>query len=381
VKRLAALVVLAVAALAVVAVRAGHEFPVYPSYYPHAITLKSLDPEHAADLLRDSKIQAYIGPEPAFGAKPPESLAAVESLGSFVVVHVNGASPLARDPESACAVTGAVIRELASRGDVTVHPYPVTPLHGDYLYYADLADAARERFLGASAAALPARAALKVRAPATLGADLPKSWTAPSSSWDAAIEAVDAQSLVAAAQAPLNGWVGPPWLRTGWFHAALLLENSLDDAAARDRVRTDRARLEKADYGDAVERINLERDLVTSLTAGCRTVVAGYTTKREYVSVEYSAGIENIDYDYVSGLNSPIFLRTVKLKDFPWNGWLTIGVGARPEAAWNPIAGFGDPFGRLLWAAVGDPAFIPAPNDVRWMLNRVSDVKSVVARP
>ncbi len=60
-----------------------------------------------------------------------------------------------------------------------------------------------------------------------------------------------------------------------------------------------------------------------------------------------------------SGFNSPIFLRTVKLKDFPWNGWLALGIDARPAAAWNPIGGFTDPFGRLMWFALGDPAADP----------------------
>ena len=30
-------------------------------------------------------------------------------------------------------------------------------------------------------------------------------------------------------------------------------------------------------------------------------MVAGYTVKREYVNVEYSAGIENIGYDAIDG--------------------------------------------------------------------------------
>ena len=71
-----------------------------------------------------------------------------------------------------------------------------------------------------------------------------------------------------------------------------------------------------------------------------------------------------------------MFLRTVKLKDFPWNGWLQLGVPERAGAAWNPVAGFTDPFGRLMWSAIADPAAIPSPNDATWMLNRISDVEA-----
>ena len=51
----------------------------------------------------------------------------------------------------------------------------------------------------------------------------------------------------------------------------------------------------------------------------------------------------------------------MKLKDFPWNGWLRLGIAGKAAAAWNPVGGFSDPAGRLLWAAVGDPAAFPGP--------------------
>ena len=70
----------------------------------------------------------------------------------------------------------------------------------------------------------------------------------------------------------------------------------------------------------------------------------------------------------------------MKLKNFPWNGELALGIDGAPTAAWNPVAGFGDPFGRLLWAALGDPALIPAPYDSGWMLNRIADVQENASR-
>jgi hypothetical protein len=106
-------------------------------------------------------------------------------------------------------------------------------------------------------------------------------------------------------------------------------------------------------------------------------MVAGYTLRREYFNANFSAGIENIAYDALVGFNSPMFLRTAKLKDFPWNGWLQLGVGQPPAAAWNPIGGFTDDFGRLMWFAIGDTAAIPSPYDRGWVLNRISDVEAL----
>ncbi len=174
----------------------------------------------------------------------------------------------------------------------------------------------------------------------------------------------------------MNGWLGPRWVRTGWFAAYRLLGDAIVDPERLRRIETDVERLRTGDYDGAVERINLERDLVGALVGGCRKTVAGYTVKREYFNSEFSAGIENIAYDAHEGFNSPMFIRTVKLKDFPWNGWLALGVDGRAKAAWNPIAGFTDPFGRLMWFTLGDPAAVPSPYDENWVFNRISDVAS-----
>ena len=378
-QRLALLAGLAAAALVFSVARGGHEFPVYPSYYPHEIRIATIPPDQAADPLLAGKIQAYVGAEPRFAGALPDTIKAVESLGAFVVVRVNPASTAARDDASACALGRTVVHDIAARhGSVVFHPYPITPFQGDYLFHVDQADAAKQRFDEAGAAA-PRNP--KVRATGALAKSLVRpQWLTEGADWDATVEEVSAAGLTASATLATNGWVGPPWARTGWYQAALLLADSIAHPAERKRVDGDLQRLETGAYEDAVARVNLERDLLAALAASCRAMVAGYTVKREYVNVEYSAGIENIGFDALQGLDSPMFIRTAKLKDFPWNGWLSLGTDARPAAAWNPVAGFTDKFGRLLWAALGDPALIPGPGDERWTLNRISDVRSSARR-
>jgi hypothetical protein len=332
---------------------AGHELPIYPSFYPHEIDIQTVAPERALDLIEHGQIQAYVGfvPPPAI---LPDSVGAVESLGSFIVVTVDPDSP--GEP---CAITAGVFSDLANRGgDFVFHPYPVTPFHGDYLYHADLAAAARELWT------------TRVRT-------TPKSQPGQR---DAAVTAIDAGVLQAQAATIVNGWLGPPWLRKSWFQAALLLGDAPIDPEAEARIAADVDRLTTGDYEDIAERINLERDLVGLLSGGCHKIVAGYTVRHQYYNDDYSAGIENIAFDAISGFASPLFLRTVKLKDFPWNGWLGLGVDARPTAAWNPVAGFTDEFGRLMWSALGDPAVLPAPNDSSWTINRIADVAAKPAR-
>jgi hypothetical protein len=246
----------------------------------------------------------------------------------------------------------------------------------DYLEHFDLAQSARQPY---AAAPSGSSAALRVQAKGPLAERLVKAPAKGARDWDATVEDIDAEGLLATHGMSLDGWLGPPWLKDGWFHAYLLEARAPSDAPGRQSVEVLYRRLVTGAFDSPIARIELERQLVSRLTAGCERVVLGYSVRREYFNAEFSQGVENIAWDSQTGFNSAIFLRTVKLKDFPWNGWLRLGMASRPAAAWNPIAGFSDPAGRLLWAAVGDPALIPAPYGSGWVANRVTPV--AVTRP
>jgi hypothetical protein len=112
--------------------RGGHEQSVYPSYYPHEIEIAAVGPERAAELMARGKLHAYVGRAPQFAVAPPDGIGTVESLGSFIVLKINPNAGLAKDEASTCAAAGGILREMAARGGgLIVHPYPVTPFHGD----------------------------------------------------------------------------------------------------------------------------------------------------------------------------------------------------------------------------------------------------------
>src|SRR5262249_7421998 len=154
-------------------------------------------------------------------------------------------------------------------------------------------------------------------------------------------------------------------------------EQSLTDPAARQATGEAYRRLTSRTYENQTEQVALERRLVRSLVAGCERMEAGYIVRREVFSAEVSQGIENIVVDSQTGFSALAFMRTAKLRVSPWTGWLRRGTAARPAAAWNPVGGFSAPAGRLLWAALGDPASFPAPYASDWVPNRVN----VVAPP
>jgi hypothetical protein len=332
--------------------RAGHELPFYPGYYPQEIRIEAVAPAAAVPLLRNGTLHAYVGSDPFAGGRLPAHVASVDSLGGYLVARFNPAVPGA---EARCAAAARAGKTLGGpRAGAVSHPYAVTPYHADYLQHWDLAQSARKA-VEAAPAGPPARAA--------------------------AIEEVDLQTLLAAHAIGAGGTFAPPWLKEGWFHAYLLQAPAITDAAARQAVEGLYRRLVTFAYDGAAERADLERRLVQRLAAGCERPVLGYTVRREPFNAEFSQGIENIGWDSQRGFNSEIFVRTVKLKDFPWNGWLKVGVAGRAAAAWNPVAGFTDAPGRLLWAAVGDPGLMPAPYAAGFVPHRAVPAQVAVAGP
>src|SRR5215472_11299941 len=86
---------------------------------------------------------------------------------------------------------------------VRVPSLPGHPLHGDYLYHVDQAEAEKTRLLGASAASPPHH--LRVTASGMMASLVRPEWPAKGSDWDAAVEEVAAAQLVSAATTSVNG--------------------------------------------------------------------------------------------------------------------------------------------------------------------------------
>ncbi len=356
---------------------AGHEFPFYASYYPQEITLSVLPPPAASPKFAVGAVHAYLGVDPFAGRPTPSTVALAESLAAYVLVTLNPAARFPGDAGARCLAARSVAEALVTGPGYRAYPYPVTLYHPDYLQHADLATAATAAPRGAWTGA-----PLRVRVAGERAAGLvPPALRASGADWDVAVELAEVSSLWVKEATGPNGGVGAPWLKAGWHQAYLVLRDGLQDPVARGRIDAIHERL-VADTGPPEpERLTLERELVSLLRSGCERVVAGYTLRTEPLNVDYSGGVENVAYDAQAGLESAIFPRTVKLKDFPWNGWLTVGVPERPAAAWNPVAGFTDPASRLLWLALGDPAFFPSPHGAGWIPNRVTVASVDVGAP
>jgi len=356
-------------------VRAGHEASFYPSYYPQAIRIESVDPGAAQGLLARAAIHAFVGEDLFARRALPPDLRMVDSLGSYLVITFNPTSRRFHDRAARCATAAHLIATLArDRNRYVFSPYPVSPYHADYLEHADLAENAIHRGqMSPLDDAVPGGLSVRVAWQGVLAQGLVKAhWPSAGANWDAKLATIDVADLLMGQGVGIEGVTGPPWLKDGWFQAYLLLAPYVSDPEARAAITQRYQRLLKGDYQRAEDRMTLSRDLVTRLQQGCERVVVGYTIRRSYFNVDYNDGIENVGFDSQVGLSSAIFVRTAKLKAFPWNGELRIGIVDPSENVWNPIGGFRDSFGRLVWAAVGDPAVLPRPAGTGWLPNRVT---------
>ena len=353
-----------IAALVVAHAWAGHEIPFYPSFYPQEIKIDVMEPAAAARLLRTKAIHAYVGADPFAGGAAPEHVVYVESLKSYVVLTFTRPSGPLADVGRRCAAAARILKVLGpSQGNYIFHPYPVTPYHDDYLAHFDLAEAAKKKI--ADAVAGPP---LKVWPNGKLAeALMPPAWRGSREESDATLEEIDTRDLEASPPAIPDGLRSET--RGAGFRAAALAQTGTV--------------IENEIAPSAVVLLSLRlRSLRPVPWSGCKRLAAGYTVRREALNVEYSEGVENVAYDALTGLNSAIFIRDVKLKDFPWNGWLRLGTEAKPTSAWNPVAGFTDATGRLIWSAVGDPPMLPAPYGGEPMPNRVrATVESEIRIP
>jgi hypothetical protein len=334
----------------------------------------------ALPLLRNSTLHAYVGADPFAGGRLPANVSAVESLAGYVVATPGGATPGADGAAARCAAARQVARAIAPARVAGFVPYPspVTPYHGDYLEQFDRVEAARRAVAGAAPGAPPRLVARGVLAERLLKA--PRE-DAAGKGGETVVEEVDLQGLLAPYTVAAGGSFGPPWVKEGWFHAYLLQAPAMTDPAARQAADQLYRRLVTGAYEGPAERADLARRLVGQLGGGCERVVVGYSVRREPFNAEFSQGIENIAWDSQTGFDSEIFVRTAKLKDFPWNGWMRLGTAGRPTAAWNPVAGFTDPAGRLLWAALGDPALLPGPYGAGPVPHRAVPASVVVGGP
>jgi len=356
---------------------AGHSVGHYPSYYPDEIRIDAIDPAVAGKGLVDETLHAYVGAVPTFAGLVPAHVKSMKSLGSFLILSLDKGSARFASVDGRCIAVRGILAALSGEtaAGFVFHPYPVTPYHADYLHHLDRVESVKATVGDGSGSAVPAQLSAKGPLAETI---VRARWGGVADSKDIVLEAVPIEDLLATASVQFNGWSSPPWLKEGWFHAYRLLARG-PDGSSRRAADDAYDHLVRGEIRGLAERTDLERRLVAALTDGCERTVVGYALKEEYINDAYPEGIENVAYDALNGLNSPVFIRTVKLKDYPWNGKLHLGVRERSHAAWNPVGGFTDVAGRLMWSAIGDPAMIPFPFSASWMPNRVQSEVTRVA--
>ena len=280
--------------------RAGHELPFYPGYYPQEIRIETLRAgRRGAACSRSGTLHAYVGADPFAGGRLPADVSPVESLGGYLVVTLQSGAAGGGDRESRCAAAARDRQEPGGprAGLYVAHPYPVTPYHADYLAALRSGPVAQQAVRGrageAGAALRPGRAAGR----AARRRRRPRTATGTRCSRRSTLDDLLAR------RRHLDGWLGPPWLKEGWFHAYLLQaprhQRPGRPPGRRGALPAPRHRRLRRPGG---ARRSSSAGWSRGSRPGCERVVLGYTVRREPFNAEFSQGIENIAWDSQTGL-------------------------------------------------------------------------------
>ena len=303
--------------------------------------------------LRNGTLHAYVGGDPFAGGRLPAHVTAVESLGGYLVARFNPAPP---DAAGRCAAAARAGQSLGGpRAGRVAHPYAITPYHADYLQHWDLAQAARKAVETAPAGP-PAR--------------------------PVAVEEVDLQSLLAAHAIGAGGTFAPPWLKDGWFHAYLLQAPAITDPAARQAVEGLYRRLVTLAYDGGGGARGARAPARPAARGRVRAPRAGLHGAARALQLGVLAGHREHRLGFPAGLQLRDLRAHRQAQGFSVE---RVAAGSawpgRATAAWNPVAGFTDAPGRLLWAAIGDPGLIPAPYAAGFVPHRAVPAQVAVAGP
>ena len=283
-------------AVAIVTVaRGGHELPIYPSY----LSARDRDQD---DRARPRRRGAARGQDPCLcrtrlELRGPAAGRAPRDRDARLVRRRADQSAIGAGAGRSVGLRRGQDGHPRTRGTEptsSLHPYPVTPLHGDYLHHADLAAAAKARAL---------RTAMRRRARPQGEGERP---SARATGWSATASGLGCRDhRNRRDRAGGVGDLGDERLAGAALAAHRLVPcRAVAGGCARAiRPRSNAVAIEPAAPQEPASFPGSSSASIWSATWSRRSRAAvgssspATRVKREYVNVEYSAGIENIGYD------------------------------------------------------------------------------------
>ena len=431
---LAVLVIAMLVSTYVEGVMAGHENPFQQSYYPHEVRFFKIDnPDEVPRLIAETSdtpvvkgLHLYLAPVSVDDVKEARRVGPAKSLktlGSIYTVLLNpvddGRNPFASKKFRQAFARFLIDREALATGLGDAEPLyiPITRYHPDYRFVIDIDQRIRGQWkpneamvkqaladylesVGGSveggritiegSEAVLAVAGIEGDAIAgvivkQLAEKLEKlGFKVKTISMEASptrlrdleeyqgvnivVERLDLLDYIFERLRNVNGiYVG----LDAYDDARLAAHIYLKPGGADDEASRAAQKLLSGDYSGWQERMNLIRTLILGgIDESVRTPVM-LTYQHYLYNDDYDQGVENMARSPITGPFSDVFYRTVKLRLFPWNGWLLVGLDVERSSAYNPVLGFTDKWGRNLWMMLSDSASVFQPYNGSWEVNRV----------
>ena len=229
-KRAVAFVLIGIAAAIVTVARGGHELPIYPSYYPHEIEIKvararAARPRRCA---RERSRPMSVAVCAMSARRPSRCARSSRSAPSSPCASIRPPrwrrTRLRPAPPSRRSLRELAGHERFRPASLSGHAVPrrLSPSRRP----RGRRQGALRRLTPRRSATSRSRRAARSRNSIRIGRRAMRTGT-----WRS-VE-VDAAGLMDAATLAMNGWIAPPWVRTGWFHAERLLADAISDPAAK----------------------------------------------------------------------------------------------------------------------------------------------------
>lgn len=370
----------------------GHELILYPSFYPHELRFFRVEnAEDASQLIAQTSttgtvkgLHLYLAPlKPAAKRLNNTKINFIQEVDRLYYLVIN----LDKRPWNNSAVADLLMNSI-SRDSVAAklngQPVylPILSYQGDYIYVADISESLRMKSFSIDSSELRKLKITAIKlsvqeveeeAVEAVASELGKLGNVSvvkdgADDWDFKLSSISLNNFFQKNTVWANGIYFDLDAYQGYSLAAAIYRQSVNMSSEPQSIYN---KILYGRYSNEFEKMLLVRQLVRwGIKHG--GIIPLFITYRHYMfNDDWDEGIYNMAVNPLTGISTDVFYRTVKLKLFPWNGWLLIGHNDTEDCSYNPFMFEKTLYCRAILMLVSDSAFIHQPYNGSWEVNRV----------
>jgi len=359
---------------------AGHENVQYQSYYPHEIRFLQVDNLDLAIKLfkntttsgRVEGLHLYLGKTDKAETKANYTLKYLDFITNIYLLRFSEFNQHLRNSTIRSIIAYGCIKRNELAKEMLTSPLfiPLLPYHRETSYVKDFEDRLKTiectdllkelKILKVGFTAGQADLADKIieQIKSNTGFKLNVVKVSSSNDWDILVTRIDMSSYFLSKLSYING----VYYGIDVFEGATFIR----DLFLNGKEKPEQRIMSEEDL------FLYTRSIVLEWYENGFTYPLMYDTEYYIYNDDYDEGLHNMAWSPLVGLTEPsAFFRTVKIKLFPWNGWLLVGSPTVDKCKFNPFLVPSDQTCYGLWSVLSDPAFVLNPYNLTFEPNRV----------